>query len=44
MPRCVGGVHGRWGTPWVALCVMTLAVVVLMLGDFESILEANMLT
>jgi amino acid transporter len=44
MPAAVARTTPGRGTPWVALLINTAAVSVLMLGDFESILEANMLT
>jgi amino acid transporter len=44
MPAVLGLVHPRWGTPWVAILVMAAAVAALMLADFETLAEANMLT
>ena len=44
MPRAVGRLHSRYGTPHVAIGIMTAAIALLMLSDFETLIEANMLT
>lgn len=44
MPRVVGKLHSRYSTPYVAIGVMTCAIALLMLSDFETLIEANMMT
>lgn len=44
MPRIVGRLHSRYLTPHIAIGVMTCAIALLMLSDFETLIEANMMT